>query len=64
MTEDATVKEDLEYRIGEIQLVNQASYNAAYKTLMGVSGERKGDALMLAGASSCTKCKQLWSKNG
>ena len=59
MTEDAEVKEDIEYRIGEIQLVNLGSAKSAYQTLMNVSGERRGDALMLAAqavAQSANTC--------
>lgn len=58
-TEDASIKTDIDMSIGEIQLVNLASYTSAYNTFMSIDGERKGEALknaaqaVAANANNC-----------
>lgn len=49
MTQDAEMKEQMDYNILEIQFVNQSSYNAAYSTAMSISGKNRAEALKMAG---------------
>jgi tetratricopeptide (TPR) repeat protein len=48
MTDDAEIKEQLDYNVAEIQF-NQGSYSAAYSSAMGISGKNRGEALKMAG---------------
>lgn len=48
MTEDAELKEQIEFNIAEIQMYSQSAYTAAYNTAMGISGKNKGEALKIA----------------
>ncbi|MBU2019575.1 MAG: hypothetical protein KJ941_08010 [Bacteroidetes bacterium] len=58
MTNDAELKEQMDYNVAEIQF-NQGSYSTAYSTAMGISGKNRGEALKMAGqcvaqnANSC-----------
>jgi tetratricopeptide (TPR) repeat protein len=48
MTEDTEIQNEIEYSIGEIQLVNLGANSSAFSTFMGVSGAKRGDALKMA----------------
>lgn len=48
MTDDAEMKEQMEFNIAEIQMYNMNAYSAAYNTAMGISGKNKGEALKIA----------------
>jgi len=60
LTNDAAVKQEIQYEIARAQF-KQGSYSAAYKTAMTVSGKHKGKALTIAGqcvgktANNCGK---------
>lgn len=47
MTTESAKIEEIEYMIASTQF-NSGSYNAAYSTAMGISGENRGEALYLA----------------
>jgi hypothetical protein len=51
MSTDNVQKEELEYEVLVIQYENLNSYKAAYNTAMGISGNKKSDALKIA--ASC-----------
>ncbi|MCT4560058.1 MAG: hypothetical protein N4A41_01665 [Crocinitomicaceae bacterium] len=49
MTEDAELKEQIEFNIAEIQMYNLNAYSSAYATAMGITGKNRGEALKIAG---------------